>query len=56
MEVKEQLDLTFEETRENSCMGSMFNSLEEARKNKSAYECLKEITCLNSNFYYLQMS
>jgi len=34
--------LNFDEAYENSCMGNMFDSLEEARKMKSAYECLKE--------------
>jgi hypothetical protein len=32
----------FEEAYENSCMGSLVSSLEEARKMKSAYECLRE--------------
>jgi hypothetical protein len=34
--------LNFKEAYENSCMGSLVGSLEEARKMKSAYECLRE--------------
>ena len=34
--------LNFKEAYENSCVGSLLNSLEEAREMKSAYECLKE--------------
>lgn len=57
MEVKEAFttmfgfDLfDFDEAYENSCMGSMFDSLEEARKMKSAYECLKEKFGWKENF------
>lgn len=42
--------LDFEEAYANSCMGSMFDSLEEARKMKSAYECLKEKFGWKENF------
>lgn len=34
--------LNFDEAYENSCMGCLFDSLEKARKMKSAYECLKK--------------
>jgi len=40
----------FDEVYENSRMGSMFDSLEEARKMKSAYECLKEKFGWEENF------
>jgi hypothetical protein len=57
MEVKEAFttmfgfDLfDFEEAYANSYMGSLFDSLEEARKMKSAYECLKEKFGWKENF------
>lgn len=60
MEVKEAFttmfgfDLfDFDEAYENSCMGGLFNSLEEARKMKSAYECLKEKFGLERKLFYL---
>lgn len=34
--------LNFDEAYENSYMGCLFDSLEKARKMKSAYECLKK--------------